>query len=592
MRLRSPASVALAIVVVAVTSLYVVTRSRQDPGPAGPLVVESTTGPVVDRYGRWELTLAYSTGQVENPWEDVRVDATFATPSNRRIQARGFYYERDRYKLRFAAAEVGTYTYSVTVGGPAGRVAGTGSFRSVPSDNRGFVRVSEDNPYRLNFDDGSAFNAIGINECLDDNDENGKLDEIQMDGGLRAEGQETDPGAPVVDIGTYLQAYGAAGAGFNLFRWNPDNCGFAIAERISLDGNRYFERQGKLGDDLLETARREGFRVLFTLFFKAPYPTAADRPREADAVKRYIDYVMARWGADVDIWELTNETVAPPADGADHAPAGDADPQHAAAPAADRGAGREADPSPDHDEDAAAPTSDQVPDGWLRMAAAHLRANDAYKRMVTNSYPRPIDATLFDARSPHWYETEPAVESDLSTTRQIDDAGEGLPIIFGEQGNMGLNWDPGSAVRLRIRSWTAFFEQSVLLFWNLSFAKDCPCLGVYLGPQERGYIRALQDFTAGTAGNLRPIDMPVDGAGVRAYGLASSDTVAGYLQHFADHGSSTTAAVEVDVPFDGVARWVEPSTGKVLVTQAVNQGRQRLVSPSFDVDTALRISRQ
>lgn len=577
---RSSVALVLAVGLVSLASVVILKRALSDQPSGGrvPAVVESTTGPIVDRYGRWELTLGYPTDRLENPWEDVRVDAKLRAPSGRALGVKGFFYEADRYKLRFAPAEIGTYSYTVTVNGPKGVGSTTGSFRVVASASPGFVRTSKANPYQLVFDNGQPYNAIGVNECLNDENDNGKLDEMQMDGEVRPGGHDSDSGAAVVDIKTYLKAYGSEGAGFNLLRWNPENCGFAVAERISVDGNRYLERQGKMGDELVATARAEGFRILFTLFYKVPYPNAAERPSEADALKRYMDYAVARWGADVDIWELTNETLAA-------TPGGEHSAEPAPAPPHPGGHLGAADSQP-------APTSDRVSDDWLRMVADHLRRIDPNSRMVTNSYPRALDNSLLDARSPHWYGTETPDESDLTTIRQIEDARQGLPIIFGEQGNMGLNWDPESAMRMRIRAWTATFQQSVLVFWNLSFAKDCDCLGIYLGPQERGYIRSLQTFRGELGRDLRPAKVDVVDQRARAYGLSSSGALAVYLVNTTDRGSATTATIDLEVPFDGVARWVDPSTAQVISSGAVARGQQQLVSPPFGVDAALRISRR
>ncbi len=145
---------------------------------------------------------------------------------------------------------------------------------------------------------------------------------------------------------------------------------------------------------------------------------------------------------------------------------------------------------------------------------------------------------------------------------------------------------------MRIRSWTAFFSEGILVFWNSSWAKDysnADAANIYLGPKERGYVRALQDFTTGTDPSLQPSLASVATAGVRAYGLKSSSSVLAYLHHFANHDTPVSATVTLESPIDGTLTWIDPSTGQALGTQTVSQGSNQLTSPPFAVDMAGKI---
>jgi hypothetical protein len=88
----------------------------------------------------------------------------------------------------------------------------------------------------------------------------------------------------------------------------------------------------------------------------------------------------------------------------------------------------------------------------------------------------------------------------------------GKPVIVGEQGNTGMNWDPLSGLRMRIRTWTALFEEISFIFWNTSWSKTGMFHGrytaggaanIYLGPEERGYIRVLQNFSSHLDADVR-----------------------------------------------------------------------------------------
>jgi hypothetical protein len=211
---------------------------------------------------------------------------------------------------------------------------------------------------------------------------------------------------------------------------------------------------------------------------------------------------------------------------------------------------------------------------------------------------------VIDIVSPHWYASESEFESDLGVVDEITRAarvGRGnqnraqppKPIIFGEQGNAGVNWDERSAVRLRIRTWTAFFNEAALIFWNSSFAKDLREEGaanIYIGPEERTYVRVIQDYASTFDSDAVIVTVGVANAPIRAYGLSSPTMFGAYLHNFEDHQSPTSGAViSVSINFDGAATWIDPSTGDVLSEESVSAGDLTLQVPDFITDVVLRI---
>src|SRR5450631_1208792 len=95
----------------------------------------------VGRYDVLELTYPYSSTGLANPWEQVKVTAVFTSPSLKTLTWMGFYYDVNDFRVRFAPAEVGNYTYTVSItGGPSGNFNTSGSFTSVASSNKGFLR--------------------------------------------------------------------------------------------------------------------------------------------------------------------------------------------------------------------------------------------------------------------------------------------------------------------------------------------------------------------------------------------------------------------------------------------------------------------
>ena len=492
----------------------------------------------VGRYDIYELTVAHDDSLYENPWKDVELSMRFTNPGGQDLSVDGFYYDVDRWKVRFSPPEDGNWTWNLTFATPRDTVTRTGSFFSEPSGRPGFVRRHPENPFRLVFDDGSLFNAIGIGDCVLDRDGNGRLDEWGLDGDFRPAGQHE---GWTVDLDTYMSTYGASGAGFNLFRWSVGNCAFDLWD-WSAEGYRALAREGMLGDALVKALRQNGFRIWMTIF-GAPHAGdhAVGQALPADP-RPYLDYAVARYGAYVDIWELTNES--------------------------------------------------KQPDTWITLAAEYLRSIDPYHRLITTSWQRP-ELPRIDINSPHWYEKEPELESDLVTSRKIaHERRWGKPIIFGEQGNAVQNWDERSALRMRLRSWTAFFEEGVLIFWNTSGMKDYKSHGaanIYLGPEERSYIRVLQDFTSGVDHDVVRFPLEAANGAVRAYGLRSPRVILGYLHHFRDHDTPVTATVTLDLPTDGTVFWIDPATGSILGESRLTGGRQTLTTPVFAVDLALQI---
>lgn len=391
---------------------------------ASPLPTEPAPDEVrvVERYGVFERTFPWDSDRYADPWSQVRLDLALTSPSGGTVRVDGFFVQQDTWKARFAPSELGRWSWTATFTDGGRSETTRGAFNVMPGTSPGFVRPSATNPDRWVFDDGSPYYPIGIGDCLLDIDRSGSpIDNWGFDGGFRTAG--THELGRLVDIDTYLAAYAAAGV--DLFRWSVDNCAFKLADPIDPKGPRFLVQEGIWGDTLVAKLRQYGFRVYMTIFgFEPPFPSASPGSPEMDAVKRYVRYVVDRYGAYVDFWELMNEA--------------------------------------------------RVPDAWTVAVATYLREIDPYRHPISTSWERP-DVSVIEIDSPHWYERESEFDSDGLTAHRI--AGwkaAGKPVIVGEQGNTGQNWDDRSALRMRLRSWTALFTEAVLVFWNSSFAKDFP----------------------------------------------------------------------------------------------------------------------
>ena len=136
--------------------------------------------------------------------------------------------------------------------------------------------------------------------------------------------------------------------------------------------------------------------------------------------------------------------------------------------------------------------------------------------------------------------------------------------------------------------------EAALVFWNTSGTKDYTANAgnVYIGTQERGYIRVLASYVHGFDPRAKVVSAAVTGAtGLRAYALRGPREYGLYLVDGTSHTQTVTGAkVVVDPARPGRATWIDPSTGRTLATGAVPAGRQTLTAPGFTTDVALKVT--
>jgi hypothetical protein len=508
-----------AVVLLGVAALFTPAAHPQAP-PVG--------GPRIPLYGIFERTFRWPSSGYANPWEQASLTLTFISPDGVRTRVGGFYFGSNTWKARFAPGRPGRWRWSATLDDGDRRKAFSGVFTVAGVAGHGFVRRSPYNRFRWIFSDGSPYYPIGINDCFrDDNDSGTPFDDFELD-------------TKKTGLATYLAAHRR---GLNLFRWSVDNCAFGLDRSIAPQGNIYLEREGRWGDKFVRLLRSHGFRVYMSIFgFNPPFATSAT-PEQLAAVKRYVKYVVDRYGAYVDYWELMNEARA---------------------------------------------STD-----WYNEVARYLRSVDPYRHPIGTSWERP-DLAVIDVNAPHWYEKEAEEESDSRTWSLF--AGwkaAGKPVIVGEQGNSGQNWDEHSALRMRLRAWTAFFAEGTLIFWNTSRTKSYRSVAanIYLGPEERRYLRVLQRFTRGFDPRARIVQVRVSGPpGLRGYGLGGPRDYAVYLHASQGHGSITRSArLTIPATVRGIATWIDPASGQTLARRGVRRGTQDLAVPAFRTDIALKI---
>jgi hypothetical protein len=572
-------------------------------------------------YQVFELAFQHE-GKYHNPTWDVTIDVRFTSPSAKTCTVGGFFYGSTKpqkpviskhkdaqgrtsetavwpcdpanlWKARYAPSEVGEWKFEHVFRNNRGESAsGTGTFRVVkgPVDQKGWVRVNPMNPYRLVFEDGRPFFPIGFQDGFFDNNHNGSaMDAFSMEGPFRPDPEGKRPKPPAGAMfargpsmnpqngDVYLRRH--ARAGFNLWRFSPNNFSMKVFARdddpnaSTLDNVRW--EQAMMVDEMLQMTRKYGIRNFYGIFGYTDASNLHPENREGMAkAKRALKYSVDRWGAYVDFWEFLNEQKAS--------------------------------------------------DEWYAEMIRYLKSIDPYGKPISTSWERP-EIKGIDVNAPHWYGNENELESDAVTEgRAKQDKRFGKPIVYGEQGNsrgdkdrtaegIGGVWDPGSARRMRVRSWTAFFNELAFIFWETSYAKDGHYMNIWLGPQERQYVRALQDFAYALDARIRTVEAPLGGPQareVRSYGLRSEERAAVYLHHRSckecekarragqhpehrwdhDRGEVSGLEVTVDVPKGGKGYWYNPADGSTLEAFDAAKGRQTFTAPPFKIDLALLIT--
>jgi len=592
-----------------------------------PLLAETAGGLEVDvaqntqrlvPYQVFELTFRHD-GKYRDPTWDVTIDVTFQSPSGREQSVGGFFYGSskpqrptvvrsegrgpvratwpceppDLWKARYAPNEKGRWRYEYVFTNPAGQMArGHGTFDVVEGrvHNKGFVRINPNNPFRFVFDDGSPFFPIGYQDGIFDNNANGSVMDVSaMEGPFRPDPERRRPVPPPGALFARGPSMGplngdvsygrAARAGFNFWRFSPNNFSIKVfadpadANRATLDHVRW--EQAQMVDEMLCMTRKYGLRNFYGIFgYTKVFNDRPDDREGMEKVKRIIKYSVDRWGAYVDFWEFLNEQKA----------------------------------------DAR----------WYEVVTAYLKSIDPYDHPIATSWERP-ELPGIEVNAPHWYGNEPELESDRVTADRARHTKHfGKPVVYGEQGNyrgredrsaegIGGVWDPGSARRMRVRCWTAMFNEICFIFWETSYAKDGHVRNLWIGPQERQYIRAMQDFASMLDRDVRMVEVPLSGpaAGdVRAYGLRSDRCAAAYFHHHAcqqcrkaagtdrraqhswshDRGEVRGLEVTIHVPVSATGYWYRPTDGAIVSSFEAEPGRRTVAAPPFSVDLALIVT--
>ena len=142
-------------------SVLIITLSVLSLWAVPSITLVSKNAGQVGTYSKLELTVGL-TASYANPYDPAQIDlwTEFTSPANKLWKVKGFY-DGTEWKVRFAANEIGVWSYVVKATDASGTGSSTaGNFTCVASPNHGWVKVAQNQRY-LCYDDGTSFYGVG-----------------------------------------------------------------------------------------------------------------------------------------------------------------------------------------------------------------------------------------------------------------------------------------------------------------------------------------------------------------------------------------------------------------------------------------------
>ena len=521
-------------------------------GAAPPAVTVSANADTIPRYDIYELTMT-NAGNYANPWEDVVITAIFNSPSAKTYTVGGFYYDTNTWKLRFAPMETGTWTWSLTFDNGSGQFTTTGSFAGSASANTGFLRKHPTNVRHLVTEgDGKPFYINGYNV------------QYTTSRNVSPLGGQVDAAPPHAKF-PLLEVFNTfRRGGLNIYRNNTQATDNILQYNVSGTGkNVYGITEGKRYDEVAVALHQSGLKYMLcfwgdTSSYGLLHGTFDfTGTGERAATLSLHKYILNRYGAYVDIWELGNEFK-------------------------------------------------NATQTYLDAITGLCATNDPYQHLTTISFPQygsytnsnPNEGALMVANGHRYtnatnldldkaYANSPAIATLKSTYPT-------KPVFLGECGNSAPigNYDPE---RYRIGIWTGFTNEGGLIYWlriDSKFTTQASGLSnMYIGPEERAMSRIMTNFTSDMDPLVTTISRTITPANLRGYLLGSSQDIVGYFVHTDSHATTLNGGqLTLTVPANGMlGQWIDPATGAALQTFTVSAGSRTLGIPDFACDIALRI---
>lgn len=508
-----------------------------------------TTFPIVsqEKTNYLELTITHDQNFYENPFTALEISAEFNNPETKqKIEVKGFYYDFNLWKVR-AKLSNGNWQWQSTIKTPFWTNHQSGNVLIVNG------KASD-----------QSFFTLGIQDVIVDQNMDGNP--LNQMGYAKTSVPPTDPKQySYLDFPAYLDLYKDE-AGINLFRYGPDNWAPAIWKNLANVESFAMDVNGNLqGDIIVDEANKRDLQVMMSIFaFYPPYtsPEAIADKNNQQVLEKYLDYVIARYAASINIWELANEAL----------------------------------PSLE----------------WQNFISDYLAKHDPYQHPITTS----LEETRLnnsELLSIHLYthpknnkELVEVIEKLLNKPRQEQNwQGE---IIISELGFKDANYSSGSAITsssadlMRKMAWIFAFQKVGVVFWNTgtTLFQNTDNANIYLGPQERLYLKKLQEFLPKTQTSWQSNFQITKDFQFAIYSLKNEQSKLFYLLNLAknNYGSKNSHQVPLEISglkideanaIDKTLKFIDPSTNLVIKTIIVSKDTAFINLPNFEEDLAIKV---
>lgn len=487
-----------------------------------------------------EFSINHEQDFYKNVFTDVKVEATFTNQEgDQSIKINGFYYDHNLWKIR-AKLKKGVWNWKIIIATPfwINKQSGQIEVSKDPTDQltiRDDVFITKDN---------EVFIPVGIQDTFDDSNRDGNLMN-NMNYAKNITPLDNPQDYNFLSFGEYLDLYKNE-AKTNIFRYGPDNCAPSIW--VNLESLQKFEMSinGNLeGDYILDELKARDFKTMMSIFaFYPPYTSkeAFEKRANQKVIEKYLDYVIARYSASIDIWELTNEA-APPLE-------------------------------------------------WQNFISDYLAKNDPYHHPITTNLEE-TNLKNSELLSFHFYSPIPKNNINLSSMTEYlkNKQSWNKAMIISEFGFKNSNYFDSSPDILRKYTWVSIFRKMGIIFWSTSFLyKNTENANVYLGPVEREEIKSLIDFLPKLTSPLESNVQILEEKNLVYYSLEDKNYKLLYFLKVDQNDNSKTMTPYINFKKQGILQIIDPKTGIVKDSYPVAEGYSTIKLPNFNDDLAIKVT--
>ncbi len=367
------------------------------------------------------------------------IQARFWQNQKQQIQSNGFPTRDATYEVRFLPPTTGTWFWELKVKTPTHTKILTGSSKNIEINQQSSVIINDGRWYR----NGMPFYGLGWQTCMLDYDFDGIwTDQWPHNSATNLYSQPSN--ATATEAKMYIQSMKSAG--FNLMRLSLENCSPRITQCLSTT-NFIIDQQTSAGvDTVLQTAKENQMAVVFGIFGFEPWLLGVHEGVVSPNLAKYLDYVIARYSAYIDVWELANEST----------------------------------PS----------------DEWITAVSEYIQAHDPNHHSITTSWERPDLASIHSTQL-HYYDSEPLSEIATRFLPLLMHAKQWQkPAMIGESGNAEVNSDSESVLRFAHKNWLSIFSNVPIIWWDYStqLYYHQNSANIYVGPVEKKTVQFAHKF--------------------------------------------------------------------------------------------------